>query len=165
LLARRGELYLIEDSPRLAVHDFEEAVRLEPSLADARAGLGSARVRLGHYHEAVADAEAAARLGASDHRVLYKAARVYALAAVAASSEVRRQGQDTVAVVARYQDRAVALVAAARTLVPAAERANFEAVLRTDPAVATIRRRLRPSIPPAAGAHAANDHPHGVSGE
>ena len=92
LLVRRGELYLIEDSPLLAVGDFEKAVRLDPSHADARAGLGAARVRLGRYGEAVADAEAAARLGAADHRVLYKTARVYALASVAATSEVRRKG-------------------------------------------------------------------------
>jgi eukaryotic-like serine/threonine-protein kinase len=165
LLARRGELYLIENSPLLAVRDFEEAVKLDPSLADARAGLGTARVRLGRYHEAVADADAAARLGASEHRVLYKAARVYALAAVAASFEVRRKGQDTVALVAHYQDRAIALVGATRALVPAAERANFEAVLRTDPAIATIRRRLRPAGPPAAGTHTITELSLGTSAE
>src|SRR5262249_44666664 len=78
LLARRGELYLIENAPLLAARDFEEAVGLDPSGAEARAGLAAARVRLGKYREAVADAEAAVRLGPGDHRVLYKAARVYA---------------------------------------------------------------------------------------
>jgi tetratricopeptide (TPR) repeat protein len=155
LLARRGELYLIENSPLLALRDFEEAVRLDPGHADARAGLAAARVRLGRYREAVADAEAAARLAPADHRVLYKAGRVYALAAVAASAEVRRTGPDAVAVVARYQDRAVGLVRAARERVPAAERAAFEAALRTDPAFGPLRRRLRPARPAEPGVQAA----------
>jgi tetratricopeptide (TPR) repeat protein len=146
LLAHRGELYLIENSPLLAVRDFEEAVRLDPLNADAQAGLGTARVRLGRYREALADAEEAVRLGAADHRVLYKAARVYALAAVDATSEIRRKGRDAVAVVARYQDRAVELIRAARIHIPAAGRANFEAVLQKDPAIDAIRRRLRGAV-------------------
>jgi tetratricopeptide (TPR) repeat protein len=148
LLAHRGELYLIENSPLLAARDFEEAVRLDPSHAESRAGLAAARVRLGRYREAVADAESAASLAPADHRVLYKAARVYALAAVAATSHVRRSGRDTVAIVARYQDRAVGFVLAARGRVPVAERSTFESVLGTDPAIGTIRRRLR-LTPPA----------------
>jgi tetratricopeptide (TPR) repeat protein len=155
LLARRGELYLIENAPRLAARDFEEAVKLDRALAEARAGLGAARVRLNRYREAVADADAAARLAPADHRVLYKAARVYALAAVAATSEVRRKGRDAVAVVARYQDRAVRLVHDARQRVPAAERATFEAALRTDPALGRIRRRLRAAPPAGPGVQAA----------
>jgi tetratricopeptide (TPR) repeat protein len=143
LLVRRGELYLIENSPLLALRDFEEAVRLDPTLAGARTGLGTTRVQLGRFREAVADAEVAARLGPDDHRVLYKAARIYALAAVVATSEVRVKGPVTVALVGRYQDRAVALVRAAQGRVPAAERATFEEVLRTDPALRPIRRRLR----------------------
>jgi hypothetical protein len=87
--------------------------------------------------------------------VLYKAARVYALAAVAATPEVRVRGPVTVALVARYQDRAVALVRAAQDRVPAAERATFEAVLRTDPALARIRRRLRAAPPAGPGVQAA----------
>jgi tetratricopeptide (TPR) repeat protein/predicted Ser/Thr protein kinase len=154
LLARRGELYLIENSPLLALRDFEAAVRLDPGHADARAGRAAARVRLGRYREAVADAEAAARLAPADPRVLYKAGRVYALAAVAATGEVRRAGPDAVAVVARYQDRAVGLVRAARARVPAADRAAFEAALRTDPAVGPIQRRLRPARPAEPGARA-----------
>jgi tetratricopeptide (TPR) repeat protein len=155
LLIRRGELYLMVESPLLASGDFEKAVQLDPTHAHARAGLGAARVQLGRYGEAVTDAEAAVRLSAADHRVLYKAARVYALASVAATSEVRRKGRDAVALVVRYQDRAVDLIRAARLRVPAAGRANFEAVLQTDPAISTIRRRLRLSGPArAAGGNA-----------
>ncbi len=142
LLAHRGELYLIENSPQLAVRDFEDAVQLDPKHADARADLGHARVRLGRYHEAVADVKAAARLDPMEHRVLYKAARVYALAASAASSDVRRKGKGAVHLVGRYQDRAVALILEAQANVPASERATFGVVFRTDPALRPIRRRL-----------------------
>ncbi len=148
LLARRGELYLIENSPHMAVHDFEEAVKLDPNHADARAGLGTARVRLGQYREAISDAETATRLAPTDHRILYKAARIYALAAVAATSEVRARGRDAVAVVERYQARALALVQAAQKQTPPADRSTFETVLRTDPALRPIRRRLH-LTPPA----------------
>ena len=151
LLTRRGELYLIENSPLLALRDFEKAVKLDPNHADSHTGLGTARVRLGQYHEAVADAEAAIGLVPTDYRLLYKAARVYALAAVAATSEVRRNGGVAIALVHRYQDRAVALILNARAKMPAAERATFDAVLWTDPAISTIRRRLpvRPPRPDA----------------
>ena len=33
LLRRRGWLYIVADSPRLALHDFQEAIRLDPSAA------------------------------------------------------------------------------------------------------------------------------------
>ncbi len=147
LLVRRGELYLIENAPRLALRDFEKSVRLDPKSADGRVGLGTARVRLGQYREAIVDAETAIRLGATEHRVLYKAARVYALAAAAASVEVRARGRDTLVHASRFQDRAVKLIRAAQGQMSSAERATFEAVLQTDPALGSIRRRLHPAPP------------------
>jgi tetratricopeptide (TPR) repeat protein len=141
----------------VALRDFEQAIRLDPSLADALAGRGTARVGLGEYREAVADAESAARLDPSDHRVVYKAARIYALAAVAATSEVRSKGRGGVALPAKYEDRAIELVGAARDRVPAAERSTFETVLQTDPALGTIRRRIRSVRPAGTGAQAARD--------
>ena len=41
LLRRRGWLYIVADSPRLALHDFQEAIRLDPSSGDAHNGRGS----------------------------------------------------------------------------------------------------------------------------
>ncbi len=60
---RRGNLYLISDAPKLAKHDFDEAIRLEASNSDALSGRAAALVRLGQHQEAVADAEKALRLG------------------------------------------------------------------------------------------------------
>jgi hypothetical protein len=114
-------------------------------------------VRLGQYRDAVVDAESAARLGPADHRVVYKAARIYALAAVAATSELRSRGRGGVVLAAKYEDRAVELVGAARDQVPTAERSTFEKVLETDPALGTIRRRIRSARPAGMGAQAASD--------
>ena len=61
LLNRRGWAYQYSDAPRLARSDFEESLRLEPNQSDAYSGRGLARIRLGDWRPAVADAEAAIR--------------------------------------------------------------------------------------------------------
>jgi serine/threonine protein kinase/Tfp pilus assembly protein PilF len=143
LLARRGWLYIVVDAPRLALRDFEDAIRLDPSHGDAHAGRGSARLRLGEHHEAVADAEKALGLGEPTARMLYKAARVYALAAVVAAAEVRKRGPATAPLVARYQDRAVALLREALKRMPRDQQAAFwHEVFSSDPALRALRRRV-----------------------
>ena len=143
LLSRRGWLYILSDAPRLALHDFQEAIRLDPSSGDAHNGRGSARLRLGEHREAVADAEKALVLGKPSPDLYYKAARVYAIAAVAAAAEVRKKGHDTVALVARYQDRAAALLHETLRLMPADQRASFRRdVIQSDPALKMLLRRV-----------------------
>ncbi len=157
LLFRRGSLYLITDAPRSALRDFEEAIRLDPSNADAYNGRGLAKVALGQHQEAVADAFKALELGEPTPRRLYNAARVYAKAAIAATGDVRRAGRDATFVVTRYQDQAVALVRESYNRLPAAQRASFwRDVIQTDPALTVLRRRLR-AIEPAGPATSA-DH-------
>jgi len=157
LLFRRGSLYLITDAPRPALRDFEEAIRLDPSNADAYNGRGLAKVALGQHQEAVADAFKALELGEPTPRRLYNAARVYAKAAIAATGDVRRAGRDAAFVVTRYQDQAVALVRESYNRLPAAQRASFwRDVIQTDPALTVLRRRLR-AIEPAGPATSA-DH-------
>jgi len=144
LLAHRGELYLVTDAPRPAVRDFEEAIRRDPSNPDAYNGRGLARAILGDHQKAVADALIALRMAEPTPRRLYNAARIYAKAAVAATADVRRTGRDGVAVIARYQDQAVALVRESYNRLPGAQRASFlRGVMETDPALSTLRRRLR----------------------
>jgi tetratricopeptide (TPR) repeat protein len=144
LLARRGELYLITDAPRSALRDFEETLRLDPNSADACIGRGLARAALGQHQLAAADAAQALRLGEPTPRRFYNAARIYAKAAIAAATEVRKRGQDAVSLVARYQDQAVALIREAIKRHPAPQRASFVTnVVRADPALATLRHRLR----------------------
>jgi tetratricopeptide (TPR) repeat protein len=148
LLIQRGELYLITDAPRSAQRDFDEAIRLDSSSADAYAGRGLAVVALGHYSDAVADAATALRLAEPTTRRLYNAARIHAKAAIAATNDVRRKGQDALALVNRYQDQAVALVGQALKRQPASQRAAFlRDVVPSDPALKTLRRRLQSLAP------------------
>ena len=147
LLARRGGLFLITDAPRSALRDFDESIRLDSSSndsADAYLGRGLTRVALGLHREAVADASRAIRLGGDTDKRLYNAARIYARAAIAATAEVKKTGQGAVGLVSRYQDQAILLVRQAVTRLPAAQRPTFvRDVVLTDPALATLRHRLR----------------------
>ncbi|MFI5454652.1 MAG: protein kinase [Isosphaerales bacterium] len=143
LLSRRGWLYIVSDAPRLALHDFEAAIRLDPSGGDAYNGRGFARLRLGEHRDAVADAEKALGLGEPTSHLLYNAARVYALAAVVAAAEVRKKGQETVTLVTRYQDRATELLREALKRMPDDQRASFwRDVVPADPALRALRRRV-----------------------
>jgi serine/threonine protein kinase/Tfp pilus assembly protein PilF len=146
LFVRRGDLHLVSDAPKLALHDFDEAARLDPGDADALSGRGAARVRLGQHREAVADAEKALAIGKLTAHRLFGAARIYARAAAVAGGEVRKKGQDAVSLVDRYQDRGATLLRDAIKRLPAAERAAFwRDVVQADPdpAMGSLRRRLR----------------------
>jgi len=147
LLARRGKLFLMTDAPRSALRDFEESIKLDPSgpdSVDAHLGRGLACASLGLHREAVADASRAVKLGEPTDKTLYQAARIYAKAAIAATAEVKKMGPDAVGLVSHYQDQAVDLLRQAVKRLPAAERAAFvRDVVQTDPALATLRHRLR----------------------
>jgi eukaryotic-like serine/threonine-protein kinase len=143
LLSRRGWLYIVSDAPRLALHDFQAAIQLDPALADAYNGRGFARLRLGEHRDAVADADKALGIGEPTSQLFYNAARVYALAAVVAAAEVRKNGQETVTLVTRYQDRASGLLREALKRMPEDKRASFwRDVVPADPALRTLRRRV-----------------------
>ncbi len=144
LLATRGELLLITDAPRSALRDFEQSIRLDPDSVDAYLGRGLARATLGQHRDAVSDASRAIRLGEPTDRRLYKAAQVYARAAIAATAEAKKTGQDAVGLVFRYQDQAVELLRQAIKQLPAAQRPIFmRDVVQKDPTMAPLRHRLR----------------------
>ena len=143
LLARRGWLYLVEDALQLAVRDFDEAIRLDPSSSNAYLGRGTARVQMGQHRQAVADIEKALGLGKPTALMDYNAARVLCQAAVAAGSEVRQKGQNALAQARQYQDRALALLQDALKRIPAGERAAFVGKILNEPDLDVIRRRLR----------------------
>jgi eukaryotic-like serine/threonine-protein kinase len=144
VLCRRGWSYVANDAHRPAAHDFDAAIRLSPTNADAYNGRGFARARLGQYRDAVSDAEEALRRGDSSWRIAYNAARVYAQAAIAAGSEARRTGQDAIHLVSRYQDRAMALIRVALERAPADRRSTLlRETIQPDPALQPIRRRMK----------------------
>jgi eukaryotic-like serine/threonine-protein kinase len=137
---------LIDGAAKLALHDFDQAVRPDSSDGDALSGRGAARVRLGQHREAVADAEQAIALGKPSARRLYRAAQIYARAATIAVADVRKSGQDAVSIVTKYYDRGTALLREAIRKLPATERAAFwRDVVQSDadPAMSALRRRLR----------------------
>src|SRR5262249_50248679 len=61
LLEHRGWALFFTDAWKLAERDFDEVVRLAIHPGDAQVGRGLARVMLGDYRRAVADAEAVLR--------------------------------------------------------------------------------------------------------
>jgi tetratricopeptide (TPR) repeat protein len=140
--ARRGWLYVMGGAPKLALRDFQEAVRLDGKSADAHSGRGYALVLLGRHREGVADVEKALRLGpkktlapgkeseqkavrlAAWTRLLYNAARAYAQAAAADETGLAPGKESEQSW--RYRNRAVQLLK--ETLVlqgGAAERGRF----------------------------------------
>jgi serine/threonine protein kinase/tetratricopeptide (TPR) repeat protein len=136
--AFRGWAYLIADAPRLALRDFEEVVKREPTHADGYNGRASARVKLGQHRLALKDAEEAVRLDPSS-RSLYKASRVYAQAigkVEADANEPNRKSQAR-----EYQDRAVQLLRRSIEAVPAEQRGAFwHEYVQNDTALVAIYR-------------------------
>jgi tetratricopeptide (TPR) repeat protein len=123
--AHRGWTYLATDAPRLALPDFEEAIRLDPESGDAHNGRGYSRVRLGLYREAVEDAKTALRLGPTSPRLSWNAARIYAQAAGKLDADAARRDRKAVGLRSQYEQRAVHLLRQALDLTPAPARAAF----------------------------------------
>jgi serine/threonine protein kinase/Tfp pilus assembly protein PilF len=144
LLCRRGSLYAVSQAHRLALHDFQAAIQLDPSLGDAYNGRGFARVHLGEHRDAVADAEKALGLADPAPHIFYNAARVYALAAVVVAVDVKKKGRESATLVATYQDRAVDLLREVLKRRPEAGRASFWREVVADPALRSIARRVSP---------------------
>jgi tetratricopeptide (TPR) repeat protein len=139
---QRGWAYLLNEAPRLALRDFDEALKLDPTDAEAADGRANALVVLGQRGAAVAAAEGSLRLGEPTPRMIYKAARVYALAANLTAAESHRPG--LLATSITYQDRAQALLIRALERLPESERGPFlKDVILKDPALAAYRRRPR----------------------
>ena len=130
-------------SPVLA--DFEGSLKLIEDQAEARAGRGLARVRLGDWEKAVTDADVAVRLAnarATDEsgpgarrQARLNAARIYAQSAEYAAAAVGRQGERAVRLYRGYHARAQDLLRQVLEETPAQERA---AVL-ADPALRPLR--------------------------
>jgi eukaryotic-like serine/threonine-protein kinase len=145
LLNHRGWAYHLADAPRLALSDFEASLKQIEDQAEAHAGRGLARVRLGDWEKAVADAEAAVRLAsarATDEsgpdarrQARLNAARIYTQAAEYAAAGVGRQGERAVRLYRGYRTRALDLLRQVLEETPAADRA---AVL-ADPALRPLR--------------------------
>jgi eukaryotic-like serine/threonine-protein kinase len=143
--AYRGWVYLVREAPKMALDDFEKAIRLNPDNGDAYNGRGYALVKFGEIPRAVADAEAALRCGPQTPRLLWNAARIFAQAGrmdVEGTGTPRASWSRLPAQTrADYQDRALLLLRQALDLTPPEQRASFwRDYIQPDSALNPIRR-------------------------
>jgi tetratricopeptide (TPR) repeat protein len=140
-LATRGWAYLVNEVPRLALHDFQEVLQRDPDNTDALTGRGFARAKLGNHALAVTDASEAVRRAPRDPRTIYNAARVYAQSLTVLNAD---KGPRTLAMAETrisYQDQAVNLLRNSVELLPARDRSGFwHEQVQKDPALAPLRR-------------------------
>jgi serine/threonine protein kinase/tetratricopeptide (TPR) repeat protein len=119
----RGWAHLVCDAPKLALVDFQIAIRLDASNADAYSGRGLILASQGKHREAIRDAEEACRRGPPTPRLLYNAARIHALC-----------GNDS-------HQRAIELIRQALDSLPSHQRAGFwSSYIQKDTALQAIRR-------------------------
>ncbi len=157
LLTHRGWAYFFGDAWKLALADFDRAVRLAPVAADAHVGRGLARVMLGQYREAVADADEALRLKPDTPLMLHNLACVYAQAA--ARAEADRGAPEAGTRAEQYRTQAVDVLRQALTRLAPGERGPFWQNVLADSALDPIRataayKRLEADFPRPSGAAA-----------
>jgi serine/threonine protein kinase/lipoprotein NlpI len=149
LLTARGVAYVVSDAPRLALHDFDLALRQDASNGETHSGRGLALARLGDHRAAIIAAEESLRHDSLTPRRAYNAARIYAVAAAAAAAEVGPGARLAANAAEGYQERAVALIKRALDLTPPERRVAFwQSQVAADPALRLLQRRLR-SLQPA----------------
>src|SRR5262249_42303454 len=103
--------------------DFSNAIDLDPEASDAYTGRGLARVMLGHYREAVADAEAALRRRPGTPEMMHNIACIFAQAVAHVEADTQEEDRQTRA--AGYRSRALEAVRQALALLPPEERSAF----------------------------------------
>jgi tetratricopeptide (TPR) repeat protein len=136
--ALRGWVYVVSKTPQLALPDFERAIDLDKTNADAYNGRGYVRVKLAvkssDFQEALKDAEKALACAPKDDpRMLYSTALIYAQ--LAGKFENQRK------VSASYRDKALELLRQALKLTPTDKREEFfRKLIQSDPDLAPIRR-------------------------
>jgi tetratricopeptide (TPR) repeat protein len=138
-LSRGGE-YLAINALEPALRDFEEAVRLDSTSADAWLACAQVRVQLGDAEKGVADAERAVQGGPKEPRPWHGAARVYVQAAGHLKAEHGHEERQ-VRMRLLYLRRAVALLRTALDLLTADQQrqAYWRENVLTDAALDPLR--------------------------
>jgi tetratricopeptide (TPR) repeat protein len=134
----RGWAHFFADAWQLALRDFSKAIALDPELDDAYTGRGLARVMLGQYKGAVADAEVALRRQPRSPEMMHNIACIFAQAV--ARAEADGQAAERQALVARYRERALEAVRQTLALLHPEERLSFwQDKILSDAALTPIR--------------------------
>jgi tetratricopeptide (TPR) repeat protein/tRNA A-37 threonylcarbamoyl transferase component Bud32 len=139
LLGRRGWAYLFANAPQLALPDFDRAVAIDPNHGDARSGRSFVYVLMGRDRDALTEAEAAVRVAGDQPRVLYQAARTYAVAL--GRAEAAASGRASAHLAARWS-RPVALLKQALERSTADQREVLTREITNDTALGPLRRRM-----------------------
>ncbi|HKB36828.1 MAG TPA: tetratricopeptide repeat protein, partial [Gemmataceae bacterium] len=133
----RGWAHFFSDAWKLALRDFSKAIELDPEAGDAYVGRGLARVMLGTYREAVADAEAALRRRPGTPEMMHNVACIFAQAGARAEADAAKE--DRRPLVESYRRRALEAVRQTLTMLRPEERASFwQDKILTDAALTPI---------------------------
>jgi tetratricopeptide (TPR) repeat protein len=141
LYTNRGWVYLINEAPRPALRDFDNALRLDPRSWEAYSGRALARAKCGTIHSALADAEQALLRGPRKPALLLSTARTYALLVGRMDLEPGRHSTRYLETRCEYQDRAVKLLndALELLLTRKEQTAFWENQIRGHPDLSAIR--------------------------
>jgi tetratricopeptide (TPR) repeat protein len=138
LLAHRGWAYFFADAWKLAEGDFNEAIHLSRRNKDALVGRGLARVMLGDYRRAAADAEEARGKKPSTPEMMHNLACLFAQAAARVKADTAEPQRSALEV--RYGRQAVEALRNTLALLPVEQRLAFwQEKMRPDPALDPIR--------------------------
>jgi tetratricopeptide (TPR) repeat protein len=134
----RGWAYFFSDAWQLALRDFTKAIALDPNAGDAYTGRGLARVMLGQYRGAVADAGTALHRNPRTPEMMHNLACIYAQAAVRVAAD--RQEEDWQSLADDYRRRALQAVRRTLAMLRPEERCAFwQDKILSDAALTSIR--------------------------
>ncbi len=119
----RGWAHFFADAWKLALRDFSKAIALNPEDSDAYTGCGLARVMLGQYREATADAEAALRRKPRTPEMMHNIACLFAQAVARAQADLQEQDRQSLA--ESYRRRALETVNRTLAMLRPEERLSF----------------------------------------
>jgi tetratricopeptide (TPR) repeat protein/tRNA A-37 threonylcarbamoyl transferase component Bud32 len=144
LLNGRGWQYLFAECPNLALIDFEKALELDSHDVQAHLGRGATLARMRDHRGAVFEAREALSLGKITPLVAYSAARIYAIAATVAAAETGENGRFAKRLSEHYENNALQWIKQAfEREVPERRAVLWRDMIETDPALNTIKRRLK----------------------
>jgi tetratricopeptide (TPR) repeat protein len=119
----RGWAHFFSDAWKLALRDFSKAVELDPAAGDAYTGRGLARVMLGDYRGAVADAEAALVRKPKTPEMMHNIACIFAQAVARAEADLQEEDRQSLA--ESYRSRALKAVHQTLAMLRPEERLSF----------------------------------------
>lgn len=147
MLVRRGWAFLLEAN-RLALADFDEAVKANPENPDAWNGRGYSKVMMGSYAAAVADAEeglkrAAVQFrkqGASAWPHLYNPATIYAQAVKHVQNDDKQPAETRERLAKQFTVRSLQIILQTVQAAGAANQAAVVQTVKADSALDPIRQ-------------------------